>query len=51
MTIYGHIVDLAYTRMLIQKSDLTFDEIIALDRVQKHLQLPDEWLNIFEKKN
>lgn len=42
MTIYGHIVDLAYTRMLIQKTDLTLDEIIALDRVQKHLPLQDD---------
>jgi ATP-dependent DNA helicase RecG len=25
LTIYGHIVDLAYTRMLIQKTDLTLD--------------------------
>ncbi len=39
MTIYGRIVDLAYSRMLIQKTDLTLDEIIALDRVQKHLPL------------
>lgn len=50
MTIYGHIVDLAYTRMLIQKTDLTFDEIIALDRVQKHLQLPDEMIKHLRKE-
>lgn len=39
MTIYGRIVDLAYSRMLIQKTDLTLEKIVALDRVQKHLPL------------
>lgn len=42
MTIYGQIVDLAYSRMLIQKTNLTLAEIVALDRVQKHLSLSDE---------
>ena len=42
ITIYGRIVDLAYSRMLIQKTDLTLEEIVALDRVQKHLSLSDD---------
>ncbi len=42
MTIYGRIVDLAYSRMLIQKTNLTLDDIVALDRVQKHLSLSNE---------
>ena len=42
ITIYGRIVDLAYTRMLIQKTDLTLEDIVSLDRVQKHLPLKDE---------
>ncbi|MFT4059865.1 MAG: putative DNA binding domain-containing protein [Legionella sp.] len=50
ITIYGHIVDLAYTRMLIQKTDLTLDEIIALDRVQKHLPLPDDTIKHLRKE-
>lgn len=42
MTIYGRIVDLAYSRMLIQKTNLTLEEIVALDRVQKHLPLHND---------
>lgn len=41
MTIYGSVVDPAYSRMLIQKTDLPLDEILALDRVQKRLPLSD----------
>ncbi|MDF1930183.1 putative DNA binding domain-containing protein [Legionella pneumophila] len=42
--IYGRIVDLSYTRMLIQKTELTLDEIVGLDRVQKHLPLTEEMI-------
>lgn len=42
MTIYGSIVDPAYSRMLIQKTDLPLADILALDRVQKKLPLDDE---------
>jgi len=41
MTVYGSVVDPAYSRMLIQKIDLALDEILALDRVQKRLPLTD----------
>jgi len=41
MTVHGGVVDPAYSRMLIQKTDLPLDEILALDRVQKHLPLTD----------
>ena len=41
MTIYGSVVDPAYSRMLIRKTDLSLDEILALDRVQKRLPLSD----------
>lgn len=44
MTVYGSIVDPAYSRLLIQKIDLPLDEILALDRVQKKLPLPDEMI-------
>nr|WP_321397125.1 hypothetical protein [uncultured Desulfobacter sp.] len=33
--IHGKIVDPAYSRMLIQKTNLPLDQILALDRVQK----------------
>lgn len=42
MTIYGSVVDPAYSRMLIQKTDLPLLDILALDRVQKKLPLDDE---------
>jgi ATP-dependent DNA helicase RecG len=41
MTVYGTIVDPAYSRLLMQKTDLPLYEILALDRVQKRLPLPD----------
>lgn len=37
MTLYGKIVDPAYSRLLIQKSGLGLADIQALDRIQKHL--------------
>lgn len=39
MTIHGHVVDPAYSRLLIQKTDLPLADILALDRVQKKLPL------------
>jgi ATP-dependent DNA helicase RecG len=35
MVIYGAVVDEAYSRVLMQKTDLPFVDIIALDHVQK----------------
>ena len=42
MTLYGQLMDPAYTRLLIQKTDLSLPEIYALDCVQKHLPLDDD---------
>ena len=42
LTIYGGIVDPAYSRLLIQKTDLPLTDVLALDRVQKKLPIPDE---------
>lgn len=44
MTLYGSVVDPAYSRLLIQKTDLPLDEILALDRVQKRLPLSDDMI-------
>lgn len=41
MTLYGRVVDAAYSRALIQKTDLSLEDIQALDRVQKRLPLED----------
>ncbi len=42
LTVYGGVVDPAYSRMLIQKTDLAFTDVLALDRVQKKLPIHDE---------
>lgn len=42
MTIHGRVVDEAYSRLLIKKTDLSLLDILALDRVQKNLPLGDD---------
>ncbi|NIF88371.1 RNA-binding domain-containing protein [Burkholderia sp. Cy-637] len=42
LTIYGGVTDPAYSRLLIQNTDLPLADILALDRVQKKLPIPDE---------
>jgi len=42
LTLYGGVVDPAYSRLLIQKTDLRLVDVLALDRVQKKLPIPDE---------
>lgn len=42
MTIYGGVVDIAYSRLLIQNTDLPLADVLALDRVQKNLPIPQE---------
>lgn len=44
LTIYGGVVDPSYSRLLMQKTGLPFTDILALDRVQKKLPLPDEMI-------
>ena len=41
MTLHGALVDPAYSRLLMQKTDLPLPDILALDRVQKKLPLDD----------
>ena len=41
LTIYGGVVSPAYTRLLMQKTDLPLIDIFALDRVQKNLPIPE----------
>lgn len=42
MTLYGGVVDPAYSRLLIQKTDLPLVDVLALDRIQKKLPIPNE---------
>lgn len=41
VTIYGKVVDPAYTRLLLQNTDLPLTDVLALDRIQKKLPLAD----------
>ncbi|MCQ4254562.1 RNA-binding domain-containing protein [Stutzerimonas stutzeri] len=49
MTIHGRVVDQAYSRLLIQKTDLALGDILALDRVQKKLPLDDAMVKHLRK--
>lgn len=40
LTIYGRVVDEAYTRLLMRDGDLPFEDVLALDRVQKRAADP-----------
>jgi ATP-dependent DNA helicase RecG len=42
LTIHGAVVDEAYTRLLMQRTDLPITDVLALDRVQKGLTIPDD---------
>lgn len=42
LTLYGGVVDPAYSRMLMQQRKLPLEDILALDRVQKKLSIPDQ---------
>ena len=42
LTIHGRVIDPAYSRLLIQKTDLPLDKILALDRVQKKLPISSD---------
>ena len=42
VTITGRVVDIAYTRKLAEYPDLTLEDILMLDRVQKRKPLTDE---------
>ena len=51
MTIYGGVVDPAYSQLLMNKTDLSFEDVLALDRVQKKLSLPDEAVSRLRRSN
>lgn len=42
VTITGHVVDIAYARKLAESPELTLEDIMLLDRVQKRKQLTDD---------
>ena len=50
LKIYGQSIDENYSKTLIQRGDLTLQEVILLDRVQKHLEITDPAVNELRKK-
>ena len=42
LTISGAVIDEAYSRLLMVRTDLPLDDVLALDRVQKRLPITDE---------
>ena len=51
VTIPGRVIDERYTRMLIEREDLTLMDVIALDKVQKGYPIPKEERELLRKKN
>jgi ATP-dependent DNA helicase RecG len=50
LTIYGSVVDQSYTRMLMTYGNLPFEDILALDRIQKNRPIPDNALRRLRRK-
>ena len=50
MTLYGGVVDPAYTRVLMEHGGLKLADVLALDRVQKGLEVPDEAVRVLKRK-
>ncbi|MBB4478957.1 RNA-binding domain-containing protein [Rhizobium etli] len=42
LTIHGRVVDEAYSQLLMQQTGLPLADVLALDRVQKHLPITDD---------
>jgi ATP-dependent DNA helicase RecG len=50
MTVYGGVVDPAYTRVLMENGGLKLVDVLALDRVQKGLEVPDGAIQALKRK-
>lgn len=50
MTLYGGVVDPAYTRVLMENGGLQLNDVLALDRVQKELAVPDVAIKALKHK-
>lgn len=49
MTVHGRVMDLAYTQLLMQKTGLPVEQVLALDRIQKRLPVSDEAIRKLRK--
>lgn len=50
LTIYGKLIDENYSSVLIENQDLSLDEVIALDSIQKHREVSKEVVQKLKKK-
>lgn len=50
MTVYGGVVDPSYTRVLMENGGLLLADVLALDRVQKGLEVPDPAIHALKRK-
>ncbi len=48
--IYGKVLDEGYTRMLLSRTDLTLEEVMALDQVQKNRSLTNEQFKLVKAR-
>lgn len=51
VTIYGKIIDEKYTSLLFENKDLSLEEVMLLDRVQKGIKISKEQSDILRKDN
>lgn len=51
VTIYGKILDEKYSQVLFEKTDLSLQEVMLLDRVQKNIPISKEQSDILRKDN
>ena len=42
LEIFGHLIDENYTKLLLERQDLTLNTVILLDRIQKKQRIPDD---------
>lgn len=49
LTIPGAVIDEAYSRLLMVRTDLALEDVLALDRVQKKLPIPDDAIKRLRK--
>jgi ATP-dependent DNA helicase RecG len=50
LEIYGHSIDINYSKLLIEKSDLELEKVVLLDKVQKKQLINDEAAKMLKKE-
>ena len=51
LQIYGHVIDENYSKLLIQRKDLSLTNVVLLDRVQKKMSITDLAANNLKKEH